>query len=318
MYKPRGIDSFGGSKKGSNTLQFREGAVTHKTTKLMFWVIVLVGFFGMIAGGYTASLAPPEIVLDSPPDDSTTTNRYMDLVATVTDGDLDPMTVWFYGGTSNPPTDLLYVEKDVASGTQVTYTWESPVLGTDVNTVALWHFDEGDGDTVYDASGNNNDGVINNVTWTNEGKFGSALVFDGENDYVRVLDDPSLDLTDEVTVEAWVKGQGAGISSVVRQTNIGNCPQLQVVGDKIYYGWTNGSNVYTAEMNTDGTGWNYAQRTSGGGGKLHLQMEVVGDTIWYIWRQSIDDYWQHFLAVMRTDGTGWYDQQCTFNAADHL
>jgi hypothetical protein len=90
------------------------------------------------------------------------------------------------------------------------------------------------------------------------------------------------------------------------------------VGDKIYASFADGSQIHTAEMNTDGTGWNSVQRTSGGGSKLHAQMEVVGDTIWYLWRQSIGGYWQHWRAVMRTDGTGWYDQQCTFNSTDHF
>jgi hypothetical protein len=36
----------------------------------------------------------------------------------------------------------------------------------DVNTVALWHFDEGSGYTVYDATGNGHDGTIYGASWT--------------------------------------------------------------------------------------------------------------------------------------------------------
>jgi len=49
-----------------------------------------------------------------------------------------------------------------------------------------------------------NHGTIHGATWTT-GKFGSALSFDGVDDYVEVPDDDSLDITDEITIEAWVK-----------------------------------------------------------------------------------------------------------------
>jgi hypothetical protein len=37
---------------------------------------------------------------------------------------------------------------------------------------------------------------------------GKALNFDGSNDYVSVADDNSLDITDAITIEAWVNGNG--------------------------------------------------------------------------------------------------------------
>lgn len=47
--------------------------------------------------------------------------------------------------------------------------------------VGVWLFDEDGGDTARDASGNGNDGtLVKNPEWV-EGKFGSALEFDGTN-----------------------------------------------------------------------------------------------------------------------------------------
>jgi len=70
--------------------------------------------------------------------------------------------------------------------------------------VAYWSFDEGSGNIAYDASGNGNHGtLINGPKWT-QGKIGGALSFDGVNDYVDCGNNPSLDITDEITVEAWV------------------------------------------------------------------------------------------------------------------
>jgi predicted GH43/DUF377 family glycosyl hydrolase/uncharacterized membrane protein len=83
----------------------------------------------------------------------------------------------------------------------------------DSNTVALWHFDEGAGNTAYDETTNNNDGTLGGdgvgsdlPTWTN-GRFGNALGYDGADDYVLVSDtnDLSVDTTGKLTVEFWLK-----------------------------------------------------------------------------------------------------------------
>jgi len=71
--------------------------------------------------------------------------------------------------------------------------------------VGYWSFDEGSGSTAYDASGNGNDGtLINDPKWT-AGKSGSALQFDGVDDYVDCGNDESLNITDAITIEAWIK-----------------------------------------------------------------------------------------------------------------
>ncbi|HPK08503.1 MAG TPA: DUF2341 domain-containing protein [Candidatus Woesebacteria bacterium] len=46
--------------------------------------------------------------------------------------------------------------------------------------IAHWQFNEGSGATVNDTSGQNNHGtIISNASWTNSGKSGKALIFDG-------------------------------------------------------------------------------------------------------------------------------------------
>ncbi|MBU2565500.1 MAG: hypothetical protein KJ655_04525, partial [Candidatus Thermoplasmatota archaeon] len=56
--------------------------------------------------------------------------------------------------------------------------------------VACWYFDENNGTTAYDSSGNNNNGTIHGATWTT-GVNGSALSFDGVDDYVNIPDSSS-------------------------------------------------------------------------------------------------------------------------------
>jgi len=72
----------------------------------------------------------------------------------------------------------------------------------DAHTVAWWHFDEGAGNILHDASPYHNDGTIHNCRWV-AGKFGSALHFDGLTSYVILPNAPSLKLTTEFTLEAW-------------------------------------------------------------------------------------------------------------------
>ncbi|MHC4439770.1 MAG: LamG-like jellyroll fold domain-containing protein, partial [Planctomycetota bacterium] len=61
--------------------------------------------------------------------------------------------------------------------------------------VGHWKFDESSGTTAYDISGNGNDGTFNgNPQWV-AGYFGTALEFDGTDDWLDCGSDPSLDLT---------------------------------------------------------------------------------------------------------------------------
>ncbi|MCK4401021.1 LamG domain-containing protein [bacterium] len=70
--------------------------------------------------------------------------------------------------------------------------------------VGCWHFDEEKGQIAKDSSGNKNNGEIRGATWV-KGISGSALQFDGKDDYVDCGKDASLDIKSALTVEAWVK-----------------------------------------------------------------------------------------------------------------
>jgi Concanavalin A-like lectin/glucanases superfamily/Bacterial Ig domain len=70
--------------------------------------------------------------------------------------------------------------------------------------VAAYSFNAGSGRVVEDSSGNSNNGAITGASWTAPGRFGGALSFDGDRDWVTVNDANSLDLTTGMTLEAWV------------------------------------------------------------------------------------------------------------------
>src|SRR4029453_6672895 len=71
---------------------------------------------------------------------------------------------------------------------------------------ASYSFYEGLGTSVSDSSGNGNDGTITGtgVTWTAQGKFGSALSFNGLGGNVTIPHSASLNLTSSYTLSAWV------------------------------------------------------------------------------------------------------------------
>jgi len=71
--------------------------------------------------------------------------------------------------------------------------------------VAWWKLDETEGQTAFDSSGNNLHGrLVGNPQWQ-PGVICGALAFDGKDDYVNCGYDQILDITDAITVAAWIK-----------------------------------------------------------------------------------------------------------------
>jgi glucose/arabinose dehydrogenase len=103
---------------------------------------------------------------------------------------------WSDGGAASHP----YLTPSSAS--TVTATFAQSV--TPPGLVGAWGFSEGLGSVAGDSSGAGNGGAISGPVWTTAGKFGSALTFDGVNDWVSVPDAASLDVS-RMTLEAWVR-----------------------------------------------------------------------------------------------------------------
>lgn len=69
----------------------------------------------------------------------------------------------------------------------------------------FWKLDEGSGTSIKDDSGNGNNGeCIGSPSWST-GVSGSALKFNGVDQYARVPDAASLDITEEITLAAWIQ-----------------------------------------------------------------------------------------------------------------
>jgi chitodextrinase len=122
-----------------------------------------------------------------------------------------------WGEYYNGLVDDVRVYNRALSATEISTDMSTP-LGGGASTpppaqqpaglVAAYSLDQ-NGSTVADASGNGNTGTVSGATWTSGGKFGGAYSFNGSSSYIDVKDSPSLDLTNGMTLEAWVKPSAA-------------------------------------------------------------------------------------------------------------
>lgn len=76
----------------------------------------------------------------------------------------------------------------------------------DRSLVGYWSMNEGKGSVVHDASGKGNNGTLEGSpmpTWIT-GKFGSALQFDGSQNYVQITNSSTLRGMSALTIALWV------------------------------------------------------------------------------------------------------------------
>jgi hypothetical protein len=93
--------------------------------------------------------------------------------------------------------------------------------------VGNWSFDEGEGTTTADFSGNENTGtLINEPSW-GRGKYGHGLSFNGLDQYVEIAHSQSLNIKNELTVSAWIYNQ-APVNSLLAD------PEYHIIASK---GW---------------------------------------------------------------------------------
>lgn len=82
--------------------------------------------------------------------------------------------------------------------------------------IAEWRFDEKQGATAYDTSGNENNGTVNGATWKSACKQGACLEFDGVDDYVDGFNTPTMQ---NFSVSVWVKHAGGNDDIILGSTH---------------------------------------------------------------------------------------------------
>jgi hypothetical protein len=115
----------------------------------------------------------------------------------------------------------------------------------DPDTVGLWHFNI-DEDPTLDETDNDNDGDVVGANWTSSGKFGGAFDFDGSDDYIEVPDGGifGLDITEKITIEAWVKFDVIDGTQDSRDMIVGKSQAYIFAKDtnnKLYFNYHNGT-----------------------------------------------------------------------------
>jgi len=142
----------------------------------------------------------------------------------------------------------------------------------------VWHMKESPGGSadIKDSSSNNNHGTSYNMAGhRTPGKIGYALDFDGNSDYILVPDAASLDITAEITLEAWVN-----------LANAGNDQKIVGKTDLPQYGYLMAARggVYPEIWNSSRTHYGFAWGTIGSNQWQHLAVtwRTNGDLIGYI------------------------------------
>jgi len=121
--------------------------------------------------------------------------------------------------------------------------------------VGCWLFNEGTGGKVFDLTGYQNTGTLyNGVSWC-PGKHGSALEFDGSDDYVRTVGANPIPSSGDFTIAGWIYCSGkGGTDSDKRMTPFGSATWVSPPGaikgillrrnpftDNLEVGWGDGS-----------------------------------------------------------------------------
>ncbi len=165
----------------------RAGAV------LLIFGMFLISIFGymILVAAFTPliNFTPP-----TPANATTTTNTSVEINISVTEADLDEFK-WNWNGTN--------------------YTFYNDSL------VLMMNFDNvsalgectvrNQADCVIDVSKYGNNGTLGNATagtdptWNATGKYGGAFEFDGTDDYINISYDDSLNITQAITLSAWIK-----------------------------------------------------------------------------------------------------------------
>jgi len=141
--------------------------------------------------------------------------RGFDWIATEYKNQNSPSTFYTIGGEEEKPSP---VEEDDLTASSTTF-----IGGTTTSTfydpILYYNFNEGYGTTVYNHSSTTINGTINGATWTNDGKFGKALGFNGSSNYVDTGFSDNLSASD-FSVSAWIKiPNGASTNYAIAQTH---------------------------------------------------------------------------------------------------
>jgi hypothetical protein len=162
----------------------------------------------------------------------------------------------------------------------------------DDGLVGYWNMEEGSGQTVYDRSGNGNDGTLGANSsvgkddpvfasgHTSSGPGGTGLQFDGVDDYVNAGTDSSLDLgAGAFSIQMWIKPSTISVTQGFLEkaaANVNPGFALQQVSADLYF-YVNGNTADVTITNFFDTAdvWYYITITRNSSGSLTIYKNAV-------------------------------------------
>jgi len=117
------------------------------------------------------------------------------------------------------------------------------VPNRDEGLIGYWSFDDGKGEAATDSSKCGNHGKLTGAKWA-KGVIGSALDFNGKNDYVNMRSPKSGSTDKAVSVEAWIKPTGNNFNANV----------IVAGPESLDFGiWIQGGRIFAGIWNAEGT-----------------------------------------------------------------
>jgi len=164
----------------------------------------------------------------------------------------DTIIYMYYGNLSNNQQNI-------------TGTWSS-------DYIMVQHFSE-TSETLYDSTIYSNDGTSYGAIYISSAMIDGGYEFDGSDDYIDFGNNPSLDITDEITIEAWLYAQ-----SFTEQ------PDIITKGDydEAYSIWLNSegkllfafnNNHFDSNSDLSSDSWYYIAVTKGRSCKIYINGE---------------------------------------------
>lgn len=156
-------------------------------------------------------------------------------------GLIDEVKIYHYARTADQIKSD-YIAGASSKGSSAVFghkTETAPITPLASRLVAYWKFDEGYGTTAHDSVGNNH-GTLSGTTlpeWTNEGKVGKALKFNGVDNYLTA----NLNISPtETTVSFWLKNASYGAGPYLFRSN---------ANTRTYIGIDGSNNLFFAKGN---------------------------------------------------------------------
>lgn len=140
---------------------------------------------------------------------------------------------------------------------------QRPIIGQAVDWPAMglpypvgeWWMNEGDGDKVFDASGNHFDGSITGAYWSNINPYGKSLYYDGSGNVTTVTHNPILNMNDPygITVAVWFLSEASTGYRTLIKKDLSYIIRTDTTSLAFYYWYgSNGTNVKLTNFATTG------------------------------------------------------------------